>query len=105
MGSAGFFFPEIPGIFSNIAGLLIGFLFIKGIVWVTKGRAMGDGDPYIAGFIGFILGAPSVFVFLFMAFIIGGLACFALIVSGYKRTKQYIAFGPFLTLGGLLPFL
>jgi len=105
LGSASFFFPEIPGVFSNILGLIIGFLFIKSIVWVTKGRAMGDGDPYIAGFIGFILGVPSVFVFLFLAFIIGGMACFALIIGGQKKVKQYIAFGPYLTLGGFLTFL
>lgn len=105
LGSASFFFPEIPGIFGNILGLIIGFLFIKSIVWLTKGRAMGDGDPYIAGFIGFILGVPSVFVFLFLAFIVGGVAGFALIISGRKKSKQYIAFGPYLTLGGFLTFL
>jgi hypothetical protein len=32
LGGASFFFPEIPGIFSNILGLIIGFCFIKLIV-------------------------------------------------------------------------
>lgn len=105
LGSASFFFPEIPGIFSNILGLIIGFMFIKIIVWLSKGRAMGDGDPYIAGFIGFILGVPAVFAFLFLSFIIGGLGCFALITFGKKRFRQYVAFGPYLALGGLLIFL
>jgi len=105
LGGASFFFPEIPGIFSNILGLIIGFCFIKLIVWLSKGRAMGDGDPYIAGFIGFILGTPAVFAFLFLSFIIGGIGCFILIVSRKKQFKQYVAFGPYLALGGLLTFL
>lgn len=105
LGSASFFFPAIPGIFSNILGLIIGFMFIKIIVWFTKGRAMGDGDPYIAGFIGFILGTPAVFAFLFLSFIIGGIACFVLMSTGKKKFKQYVAFGPYLALGGLLTFL
>ena len=88
-----------------ILGLIIGFAFIKIIVWLTKGRAMGDGDPYIAGFIGFILGVPAVFAFLFLSFIIGGVACFLLITFGQKKFKQYVAFGPYLALGGLLVFL
>ena len=104
LGSASFFFPEIPGIFSNILGMIIAFMFIKIIVWITKGKAMGDGDPYIAGFIGFILGTPAVFAFLFLSFIIGGLACFLLILFGKKKVKQYVAFGPYLVLGGLLVF-
>jgi leader peptidase (prepilin peptidase)/N-methyltransferase len=66
---------------------------------------MGDGDPYIAGFIGFILGTPAVFAFLFLSFIIGGIGCFILIVSRKKQFKQYVAFGPYLALGGLLTFL
>jgi prepilin signal peptidase PulO-like enzyme (type II secretory pathway) len=28
-----------------------------------------------------------------------------LIISGRKKSKQYIAFGPYLTLGGFLTFL
>jgi len=105
LGSASFFFPIVEGIFSNILGMIIGFLFIKIIVVLTKGRAMGDGDPYIAGFIGFILGTPSVFAFLFLAFIIGGIVCFFLITFGRKKFKQYVAFGPYLALGGLMVFL
>lgn len=105
LGSASFFFPVIPGIFSNLLGLFIGYAFIKLIVVVSQGRAMGDGDPIIAGFIGFILGTPAVFLFLFLSFLIGGVLGTILILVGKKRMKQYIAFGPYLALGGILTFM
>ena len=66
---------------------------------------MGDGDPIIAGFIGFIVGTPAVFLFLFVSFLLGGVVGMILILIGKKRMKQYIAFGPYLALGGLMTFL
>ncbi len=105
LGGASFFFPAISGIWNNIAGLIIGFLAIQIIVWISKGRAMGDGDPYIAGFIGFVLGVPAVFAFLFFSFLIGGFVGCVLLLTGKKKFKQYIAFGPYLALGGLMTFL
>ena len=105
LGGASFFFPQISGIWNNLLGLVIGFLVIQIIVWVSKGRAMGDGDPYIAGFIGFILGVPAVFAFLFFSFLIGGFVGTVLILTGKKKFKQYVAFGPYLALGGLMTFL
>ncbi len=105
LGSVGFFFPRVLGIWSNVLGLIIGFLAIQIIVWATKGKAMGDGDPYIAGFVGFILGAPAVFVFLFLSFIVGGLISIMLILTGKKKMKQYVAFGPYLALGGFMTFM
>jgi len=83
--------------------ILSGFLFL--LWWFTKGRGMGFGDVKYALVMGILLGWPRALVGIFLAFISGALAGLILILSGYKKMREKIAFGPFLVLGTLLALI
>lgn len=81
--------------------LLAGFLaalFLLLVNLITKGRGMGLGDVKFALFAGVFLGAPSVLVFLFVAFLTGAILGSILILVRKAKFGQKIAFGPFLVL-------
>ena len=79
------------------AGIGAGFFFL---LWLfSKGKAMGDGDIYIAGIIGLFLGYPRLIVAYYVAFLTGAIVGVILILVRKKRMKSHIPFGPFMILG------
>ena len=75
------------------------------LVVLSKGKAMGNGDPIIAAFIGLILGVTGSIVFLLLSFIIGGIYSVILLLLKKKTIKQHVAFGPILAVAAMLIFL
>lgn len=76
-----------------------------GLVWaLSRGRAMGFGDIEIAGFLGLWLGVPKTMVFLWMAFVIGGLIGLICLIGHITKLKDKIAFGPFLLAGAWIAY-
>lgn len=69
------------------------------LVLLSRGKGMGWGDVLFALGMGWLLGWPRVVVGMFSAFWIGALVGIALLMSGKKKMKQQIAFGPFLVIG------
>ena len=67
--------------------------------------SMGFGDVKFGAFMGLVVGFPQVFVGLGIAFVLGGVAGAALLLSKSKRRGQHIAFGPFLTIGAVVAML
>ena len=51
------------------------------------------------------MGFPLVFVALFVGIWAGGLVAIALLISGRKKRKEMLPFGPFLCIGGLAALL
>ncbi len=84
-------------------GLSFGFLYL--LHRLTKGRGMGDGDPYLAFVTGSLLAGMAAFWGMLLAFILGSLWGIGLILLGRKKLNQTIPFGPFLIIGGLLTLL
>lgn len=78
-----------------LSAIASGAFFLTTIV-VTKGRGMGGGDMKLAFWIGLLLGWPSVFSALFLAFLTGSILSVMLIMIRVKRFGQTIPFGPFL---------
>lgn len=74
-------------------GLVIFFL----IVIISRG-GLGWGDVKLALFIGLVTGYPLVFVALLIGVILGGLVAVILLLTGLKKRKEAIPFGPFLAL-------
>lgn len=86
---------------SLLTVLFSGFIcatFLMLIHLVTKGHGMGLGDVKFAVLGGIIVGLPLSPVWLFVAFLTGGITGIILIISKKARFKSKIAFGPFLIL-------
>lgn len=86
---------------SFVAGSL-SYVFLELLRWITRGRGMGDGDPYLAFLTGSLLGGVGAFWGMLGAFVLGSIWGVGLIVMRYKDLKASIPFGPFLILSCLL---
>lgn len=82
---------------SLFAGLLSAFILFS-IHLLTKGRGMGLGDVKLAVWGGILTGVKFFWVWLFIAFLTGGVFGIILILLGRAKLKDHIAFGPFLIL-------
>lgn len=78
---------------------LMGMVGLLMIVFFTKGRGMGLGDVKFAVLMGLLAGYPRILVAFYIAFLTGALAGVILLLTGRKKLKQTIAFGPFLVIG------
>lgn len=81
-----------------ISGLIVAFP-IWLIYFISRERAMGLGDVYLASIMGFLLGWKAGFLALYIAFITGAIFGLILIIMKNKKLKSKIAFGPFLVIG------
>lgn len=86
---------------SALSGALVGGALMLLIAIVTKG-GMGGGDVKMVAMMGIFLGINLTILALFVSFVIGGLICLLLIVSGIRNRKDFIPFGPFLASGGFI---
>ena len=83
-----------------ISGLVVSApIFL--IYFLSKERAMGLGDVYLAAIIGFLLGWKAGFIALYVAFVTGAIFGLILIILKKKKIKSKIPFGPFLVVGAL----
>mgnify|MGYP001579751687 CR=1 FL=1 len=69
------------------------------IYFLSKERAMGLGDVYLAAIMGFLLGWKAGLIALYIAFVTGAIFGLFLILLKGKKFKSKIAFGPFLVIG------
>lgn len=97
------FLPS-PLLFHHLlAGALSSFFFLF-LYLATQGRGMGFGDVKLSFVLGSLLGYPESLVWLFLAFLTGGLVGAILILAKRARFGQHISFGPFLLLAGVVTF-
>ena len=89
-----------------VAGCIVtgGLFFV--VAWVSHtalGRTgLGGGDIKLAGLIGAALGAGGGMVAAFVGIMIGGVVAAGLLVSGRRQFGEYLPFGPFLAVGGIV---
>ncbi|MFY9175048.1 MAG: prepilin peptidase [Peptococcia bacterium] len=91
-------------IIQRLIGLAVGFAVPVVIALISRG-GMGGGDIKLMATMGFWLGFGGILITLFIAALIGSIIGIALIISGRKKRKDPIPFGPFLVIGFLLIFL
>lgn len=81
-----------------LSGLIVSLpIFL--IYFISKERAMGLGDVYLAAIMGFLLGWKAGFLALYIAFVTGAIFGLIIILFKHKKLKSKIAFGPFLVIG------
>lgn len=83
-----------------IIGGLLGGGIIAIIILITGG--MGWGDAEICLLCGLFLGWKLTVVMLMLSFVLGGIIGLALIALRIKSRKDYIPFGPFITLAAMI---
>lgn len=89
---------EGEAMLSHVLTALTGMGFILLVILVTRG-GMGGGDIWILGLIGLILGPLHTLLSFFLTSIIGGALAVFILLSGRKKRKEGIPFGPLLIIG------
>jgi len=101
------FFTVTP--VSALLGAAIGFgLFF--IIYLLGGLvfgagAMGFGDVTLSTFIGAAAGFPLVVVALLSGILTGGVITFGLLLTGRRRLRSKVPYGPFLLVGATIALL
>ena len=83
----------------HLYGFLFGFLFFLIIAIITN--AMGGGDIKLMGVLGLLFGLEGIIFTTILSFIYGAVISTGLIISGKAGRKDFIPFGPFISLAAL----
>ena len=67
-----------------------------------KKEAVGEGDLYLAAFIGAYLGWQWLLLALFLAYLLAGFVAAVLLALGKVKVDSYVPFGPALAAGGAI---
>jgi len=98
------FIPGNPtGWESLLSALGAGGFFL--IIALIYPQGMGLGDVKLVAAMGAFLGFPGIFLGVFVGSFVGALAGILLLITGQKRFRQQIPFGPYLALGAILTLL
>lgn len=89
-----------PDLISGLIGGASGMALLLLIFLVSRG-GLGMGDVKMAALIGVATGFPMVFVALLLGVVLGGVVAVFLVVSRLRSRKQFIPFGPFLSLAAM----
>lgn len=106
LAGAGFFY----GLYfqKNLTDIFLGLTVGTGIMlalYVFSRGGMGLGDVKLSAVLGIWLGMDGVLLCLLIAFLTGGIAGVLLLVTGKRKRRDAIAFGPFLCLGAAVATL
>lgn len=93
-----------------LAGLLPGTVFllvvaIAGSLLYKTDDAMGMGDVKLMAPVGLFLGWKLCLIALFISVILGGVLSLLLMVTGIKKRKDTVAFGPFIVAGTFITIM
>lgn len=100
--------PALPGgegwrWWQSLAGAGVGFAVFRILVWVGVAifgeGALGEGDITLAAYCGAVVGFPLVFESLVLAFVLGGVGAFLVLLSKRGKFGTAIPYGPFIILG------
>ena len=84
-------------------GTLCGVLFY--CLYIVSHGGLGGGDVKLAFALGIWLGWEAAVIAVWIAFMLGGIAAVFLLITGRKRRRDGIPFGPFLAVGGYIGFV
>jgi prepilin signal peptidase PulO-like enzyme (type II secretory pathway) len=95
--------------FSALIGAAAGFgifyaIYLLGALIFGPG-AMGFGDVTLSTFIGAAVGFPMVLVALLIGILAGGLVSVGMLLTGQRRLKSHLPYGPFLLIGATITLL
>lgn len=65
----------------------------------TRGKGMGEGDIWLALYLGILVGYPRMLPATLLAFVVGAVVASLLMLAKVKTLKQTVPFGPFMIVG------
>ncbi|MDI6709701.1 MAG: prepilin peptidase [Thermoanaerobacterales bacterium] len=86
---------------SAVLGALVPAAFFFLLALATRG-GVGGGDIKLAAVIGLFLGWPWGLLAVFLGALAGGILGLALLLTGRKKRKDPLPFGPFIALGAIV---
>jgi leader peptidase (prepilin peptidase)/N-methyltransferase len=89
---------------SAVLGGALLFVVTYAVAVLSRG-GLGGGDVKLSGVMGLLLGVGPGIVALLVAFLTGGLAGSALLLTGRRRRRDAVPFGPYLAVGGVVAAL
>lgn len=103
---AGSFFVNYTSFWLAVIGALSGFVifllfFLLGQFLFGPG-ALGFGDVTLSMTMGAMLGFPYIIFALVIGILIGGVFSLLLLLSRLRSRRSYMAYGPYLAIGGLI---
>lgn len=106
--AASFFTPGMTWQSSLIGGA-IGFVFFLVVAMVGNAvfgsGALGGGDVKLAAFIGLIVGFPLIIEAITLTILIGAGVSLVLLITGARRLRDHVPYGPFLIAGAFITLL
>lgn len=96
------------GVKLDIVDSVSGLALAGGLLWlicVLSGGGMGMGDAKLAAAIGALFGPKIAIIALFISFFLGAGIGLLLILTGLKRRKDYIPFGPYIAIATAIVLL
>lgn len=105
---AGLFYGWLYGqLILALLGGALGFAVLLSIAklgrWLYKKEAVGEGDLLLAGMLGVWLGERTLLA-IFLAYLTAGVTVTFLLLLKRVKFGEYLPFGPFLVLGGMIAF-
>ena len=98
-----FFYNWKVNYLNGLIGMLIGGGIFLLIALITG--AMGGGDIKLMGILGFWLGWQNIVVVTFLSFIVGAVISLFLMAFKIKGRKDFIPFGPFISIAAFITML
>jgi len=100
-----FYFPlALNRLVASYVGLLVGGGILYFIAWISRG-GMGGGDIKLAAGLGAFLGWEYTLIMLGLSFLAGGVVGIILLITGLKKRKDPIPFGPFIAAAAITVIL
>jgi len=100
------FFRGMPQFFSALLGAGLGYLIFFLVsrigLLIFQKEAMGEGDLFLAAFLGVYLGWERLFLAIFLAYLGAGVVALFLLAAGKVKMGQAVPFGPALAAAGLV---
>lgn len=88
--------PNFLGYVERFTFAFVAMLPLLLLFLVTRGKGMGFADVKLTFILGILFGLKLGIVTVYLAFITGGVVGFCLLITGLKKRKSKIAFGPFI---------
>ena len=100
--------PALPNLtgwrwWQTLAGAAVGFVVFRVLVWIGAALfgegALGEGDITLAAYVGAVVGFPMIFEALVLAFALGGVGAFLVLLTRRGKLRTAIPYGPYIILG------